>query len=134
MVSGFDLGHMIITSDNITISSCNRVPDQSMMIFPTIVDLLDGLRVFLKDKKIKQYKLVCADSSFAIFFKKKGSDICIKVDDKIVSELNEKLLAKQIYKSCDNFFLEKKIYMSENDPLIEDVEAALSSYKISLNI
>jgi len=76
MISGFDLGHIKIISDNITISSCNRVPDQSIMIFPTIVDMLDGLRVFLNDQKIKQYKLVCADSSFTIFFlKKRGEEV-----------------------------------------------------------
>jgi len=58
----------------------------------------------------------------------------IKVDDKIVSELDGKLLAKQIYKSCNDFYVQHRIKMSKNAPLIEDVEAALQSYKISFNI
>jgi hypothetical protein len=133
VISGFDLGHISFFSDNITISSHDRTPDQSMMVFQTIVDLLDGLKEFWKNKKAKDYKIICADSSFTIIFRReKNGKVNIKEGETVISKLDEKFLAKQVYDACNNFFRESKIKMIESDPILEDIEAALQEYKESL--
>jgi len=45
-------------------------PDQSMMLFVTVTDLLDGYRKFYLSSKIEEYTCIGADSSFSISFKK----------------------------------------------------------------
>ena len=132
-ISGFDLGHISISSNDNIISSFNREPDQSNMVFLTIVEMLDGLRKFWQNKKTKEYKLVCVNSSFSILFVRKRSGLVnIEVDESTILDLHEKMLAKQVYDSCYSFYKECKIKMIEDDPIIEDIEESLQQYKKSL--
>ncbi|OLZ60737.1 hypothetical protein AV521_44790 [Streptomyces sp. IMTB 2501] len=46
--SGFDLGDMTVTGDLGTADSAGHVPDQGMMIYLSVVQLLDSLGDFLR--------------------------------------------------------------------------------------
>ncbi|MFJ7152303.1 hypothetical protein ACIQVT_29610 [Streptomyces sp. NPDC100445] len=40
--SGFDLGGMAVTGDSGTVDSAGHIPDQDMMIYLSVIQLLDG--------------------------------------------------------------------------------------------
>lgn len=66
--SGFDLGHMTLRGTDGTVSSCGRRPDQSMMIYLSLSQLLDGLRQLLERGR-GTYSFGAVDSSFTLHFR-----------------------------------------------------------------
>jgi hypothetical protein len=129
LVSGFDLGNIEIISDNMIVSSSGRKPDQSMMVFLTIVDLLDGLGKLLDEKKNMNFKLICADSSFTVLFNKINGKIKIIVEDQTICDVEPNELAKQVFNSCNSFFEKNKDKILSSDPVVGDIKAALSSFR-----
>uniref|UniRef100_UPI0030DCF6C2 hypothetical protein n=1 Tax=Cyanothece sp. BG0011 TaxID=2082950 RepID=UPI0030DCF6C2 len=57
-IDSFSKGHITIEVNNKIITSKNKTPSQSMMIFISLVELLDGVRLFIVDKNKKQYNFV----------------------------------------------------------------------------
>ena len=129
-LSGFELGHLDIIANNVTKSSRNRKPDQAMMVFITIADLLNSYCRLIDNKKAKGFKLVGADSSFMVEFKKvKGKSIGVYVDGDLVEKMNESELAKSIYDSCNSFFQKYKLDLPKDDAAKHDVELALTNFR-----
>jgi len=127
-ISGYDLGHMEIGNDTVLITSANRKPNQAMMIFVSIVSLLDGIRKFTK-KKTKSFKFVAADSSFTInFLKSKKSNICISIGNEFEEIIPEGDLIKCIYDACSQFYSIWGKQLPDSDPVKEDMEMALSDF------
>ena len=50
-VSGFELGDIIIIKEGVQCTSLNRKPDQSMMLFITIPNLLNQIKKMIKSRK-----------------------------------------------------------------------------------
>ncbi|MQY40957.1 hypothetical protein SRB17_89910 [Streptomyces sp. RB17] len=62
---GFDMGDMVVTGDFGTDDSVGHVPDQGMMIYLSVVQLLDNLRGFLTgNDRVLTY--TGADTSFGL--------------------------------------------------------------------
>jgi hypothetical protein len=115
--------------DNGKVSSENRNPDQSMMVFLTIVDLLDGLKKLLINEKNKEFTMIGADSSFMIQFNRlTNNQIAISVDNKIIDEINEADLAFSIYNACSIFY-EKYQYQLSDDGVGQDIQLALRDFR-----
>jgi hypothetical protein len=83
-VESFDIyerGHITVTGTHGSASSIKKQPDQSMMIFISITELLDGVRLFITDSSSKSYNFVGAGSSFQ-FFLEKQRDLIVLYDVK----------------------------------------------------
>ncbi len=130
IISGFDLGNISLSYNGITVSSSGKVPDQSLMVFITIVDMLHGINNLITNKHLKEFNLVCADSSFSILFKKlKNNEYQIVMDGKIICSITEEGLAREIYDSCYQTYIQYKGKMLDNDPMLEDIEEAIVSFR-----
>ena len=75
-LSEFELGNMEIQIDKGIITSKNKIPDQNMMIFIAISDMLDGIRIMIEQKR-KEYLFIGADSSFKIIFRQNNNGVLI---------------------------------------------------------
>ena len=71
-IDGFNLGNMIIEGDSGTISSKHRLPDQSMMVFLSIVQLLYGVRHLVVCETVSEFIFVGEDSSFQFAIRKQN--------------------------------------------------------------
>ena len=128
-LSEFELGNIEIKIENQTISSKSKTPDQSMMIFIAICDLLDGVREILSNRK-KEFSFVGADSSFSIVFKQKRENAFITHNSKIFS-INLISFASVLRNSVDSFLKEKLPLLSENSRnsgVIEDLIISLNEF------
>ncbi|WP_405660459.1 hypothetical protein OG379_07085 [Streptomyces sp. NBC_01166] len=67
--SGFDLGDIFIEGEYGSMGSGGHVPDQGMMIHPSVTLLLDSLRTLFAGEK-KQISFTGADTSFRLDFKR----------------------------------------------------------------
>ena len=129
-LTGFELGHIDMVFENGKVSSRNRSPDQSMMIFITIVDLLDGLKELMLNKKNKEFTLIGADSSFMIQFNRlKNHQIGVYADNKTTCEINEADLAFSIYNACISFCEKYQNQLSNENCVEEDIKSALGDFK-----
>ncbi|MFG3044029.1 hypothetical protein ACGFZR_03745 [Streptomyces sp. NPDC048241] len=63
--SGFDPGDMAVSGDLGTVDSAGHVPDQGMMIYPSVVLLLDSLGNFLRSNA-RVLNFTGADTSFCL--------------------------------------------------------------------
>ena len=64
-VSGFELGDIIITKGGERCTSLNREPNQSMMLFITISNLLNQIKKMIKSRK-REIIVVGVDSSYTL--------------------------------------------------------------------
>jgi len=105
-VHEFDLGHFIIEADNEIVSSENRTPDQSMMIFIAASDLLGGV-VNLLDKNQKWFEFNGCDSSFILnFIRNRKGEIEITHKKKIISTVDNKELINAAYNASNDLMQE----------------------------
>lgn len=110
-LSGFDLGYIEIKGTDGVVSSESRIPDQAMMLIPSVVLLLDGLREFLSSCR-EQYVFTGIDCSFSVSFSAEGSGlISISIENKCVERADKLSLKNDIQSSVGDFvgFVTKRI-------------------------
>ena len=127
-LSEFELGDIEIEIDGQIISSKNKKPDQSMMIFIAICDLLDGIKAMLKSRK-KEFVFVGADSSFTLFFKQNKNNVYIIYNSKkyIVSLIE---FALSLRDSVNSFLEENKRFLNKESGVIQDLYESLKGFPI----
>jgi hypothetical protein len=76
-VTGFELGDISITDSESTISSANRNPSQSMMIFIFLSELLTVLMEMQTNRSKGRRVAISPNSSFFLNLEKKGANIII---------------------------------------------------------
>jgi hypothetical protein len=126
--SGFDLGHMTFVSEKGICSSRGRTPDQAMMLAIAIVELLDGLRRFLLERR-SEYTFVGADSSFSVRFRKaKGERIAIQCGASPLGEVDATTLCRAVLSGAETFFQQPENKLPQSDPALEDLTSALEAF------
>lgn len=130
--SEFDLGHVEIQIDNKIISSKNKNPDQSMMIWIAISDLLGCVKCLLQ-KTTQNMHFVGVDSSFQMTLKRDKSS-CIIGYCNTQYKCDLFLFAKRLYESADQFYREYKMKIKENKGVLDDLENSLDNFSKELNI
>lgn len=125
-IDGYSMGHMIFEGEKNIVSSKNRMPVQSMMVFLSIVLLLDGVRFFCTSKKLR-YEFVGIDSSFIIDFKKCNSNGVSLSQNKIeITTVEVPELIGVVYNSVKKFLDRYLSCLSPDDIAYEDI---ISSFK-----
>jgi len=125
-LSEFELGNIDIQIDSNLITSKNKTPSQSTMIFIAISDMLDGVRTMVEQKR-KEYLFVGADSSFKILFKQNKTGVSI------VNEGNEYKIslpefAKELQRAGNNFFSEVASQLDTTKGAISDLSDSLNKF------
>lgn len=128
-VSGFEMGDLEIDVNNLLFSSKAGGSRHLMMIFLSIIELLNGLNSFLCSKK-RSYEFVGVDSSFILLFKKiSNSKLLIEQGGNSKVEVLSKELIEEVLIGSEKFWKDTKQLLNHNDPIIKDMEDAIQGLK-----
>lgn len=128
-VTGLSTGHLTFTSNSQIFSSKGKKPSQEMMIFLSVIEMLDGLRNFLFSDAEK-YEFVGVDSSFTLGFEKVGvRNIRIFQKNKELDILNIDEFVFSVYSPVKIFLDEALEKMPSDDMAYEDIVGSLEGFR-----
>lgn len=134
-VSGFSRGHMSIAGPWGEVTSKGKHPDKSLMIFPSIVELLDGVRGFLMDKNASRYLFVATDSSFQFLARRDaGERIEIWAEGNVLDIVEPSDLAGAVWSGLRRFTRSNGYPLKAGDPVIEDLKSSTEEFRRSLGL
>ncbi|WP_329571206.1 hypothetical protein [Streptomyces sp. NBC_01361] len=121
--SGFDLGDMSVTGDLGTADSAGHTPDQGMMIYLSVTQLLDSLGDFLRGDA-GTLAFTGVDTSFGLVFRRtrKGLSVASKVG--VVARASAPELGEAVLRAADRLALA----LPAEDSAAADLDAALASF------
>ena len=125
-LSEFELGDIEIEIDGQIISSKNKKPNQSMMVFIAISDLLDGLRGMIVNGK-KEFVFVGADSSFILLFKQ-GKNVTHIVHNSKKYDISLTEFASSLRISVNSFLEEKEQLLDKKSAVMQDLYNSLNNF------
>ena len=126
-VSGFELGDIIIIKEGVQCTSLNRKPDQSMMLFITIPNLLNQIKKMIKSRK-KEILVVGADSSYFLKITSKKNHFFISDDKCMIEGIEQKELLVSVYQAA-KYIWDKYGKQIISDSVRYDFCNALKCYK-----
>lgn len=128
-VGGLDMGHFTLQGSKAVATSAGKDPSQAMMVFISIIELLDGLKVFLFSKK-KNYVFIGADSSFSLLFEKlKNNDIRISSGGTLLGVEKRMDLVAAIWRGVDEFLENRLNQISSDDMVYNDLISSVDAFK-----
>ncbi len=98
-VSGFELGDIIIIKGDLQCTSLNREPNQSMMLFITIPNLLNQINKMIKNRK-REILVVGVDSSYILKITSKKNHYIISDDKCMIKGIEQKELLESVYQAA----------------------------------
>ncbi|MFH8731851.1 MULTISPECIES: hypothetical protein [unclassified Streptomyces] len=121
--SGFDLGDMSVTGDLGTADSAGHTPDQGMMIYLSVTQLLDSLGDFLRGDA-GTLSFTGVDTSFGLVFRRtrKGLSVASKVG--VIARASAPELGEAVLRAADRLALA----LPAEDSAAADLGAALASF------
>ena len=129
-VSGLSRGHLTISGATNTITSKGHIPDQSMMVFMSIVDLLDGARQFLQTPGQKQYNFVGTGCSFQFTIKRtKGDKLLISNPTNVIDTVSVKDFVQAIWQGTQAFLKAYESHLSATDMVADDLYHAVQDFE-----
>ncbi|MFD8497652.1 hypothetical protein [Amycolatopsis sp. NPDC059657] len=124
--SGFDLGDMEIAGNVRVVSSRGRTPDQGMMIFIALVELLDGLRRKLKPGH--PYEFVGADSSFILDFREENGSVVIESGGQRIDSSPKLDLLRAVSRAAHVFVDRELPKLPPDDAAKEDISPSVVEF------
>ncbi|MFE4694232.1 hypothetical protein ACFRH6_29800 [Streptomyces sp. NPDC056749] len=123
--NGFDLGDIFIEGEYGAARSDGHVPDQGMMIYPSVTLLLDSLRPLFTGEK-KRISFTGTDTSFQLDFKcdKKGL-VSVSKNGMLLGKSSLDDLSKAVFQSAKNFAEDNLSGLPAGDAAHSDYLAAL---------
>ena len=126
-LSEFELGDIEIKIENQIISSKNKSPNQSMMIFISISELLSGTTRMINSKE-QEYRFVGVGSSFTFLLrKKKTKKRAYLIYRKHKYEVSLIEFAIELQRSVKDFLDINKWVFDRNEGVINDLCTALDT-------
>jgi len=128
-IDSFSPGHITIMGRKGSSTSKGKQPDQAIMIFLSIVELLDGLRRFMLAKDVSDYRFIAVDSSFQFSVTKLGDD-CIRLtsEQEIIDEVQTTEMIKAVWKGISAFLSDYGTSIKPDDPGADDLRSAVDSF------
>jgi hypothetical protein len=123
---GFALGNMEFSTENDKISSVSH-SRFFMMVYLSIVGLVDGL-LLLKSNKKKKFEFIGIDSSFIVIFKIEKSKVSITSRNVCLGRFDLDHILGAIDLGIDRF-LENNNNLAENDPAFCDLHRSINALK-----
>ncbi|MGW3458380.1 hypothetical protein ACWDE9_01905 [Streptomyces olivaceoviridis] len=122
--SGFDLGDMAVTGEFGTANSAGHFPDQGMMIYLSVVQLLDSLGAFLRGNT-RVLSFTGADTSFGLVVRRTKDGLSVADKNTVVARTTTLELASAVLHAAENL----SASLPPEDPVASDWEAALAAFR-----
>ena len=122
--SGFDLGDMTVTGDLGAADSAGHVPDQGMMIYLSVVQLLDSLGDFLRGNA-RVLSFIGADTSFGLVVRRTKNGLSVAGDGDVVARTTAPELATAVMHAAEDLGRN----LPPRDTVASDWEAALAEFR-----
>jgi len=130
-MSGFDLGHLGVLTDLGSFNSSHCDPPKTMMIFLSLVGLLDGLRRLFQNSKTPYFEFVGTDSSFIIkFYRLADGYFSIFVDGEAAGTVPEHEIVTHISKVLVPSVSVLARKLSDSDAVKEDLNDACTDFLV----
>ncbi|GAA2753510.1 hypothetical protein [Kitasatospora cinereorecta] len=126
--SGFDLGDIEITGPSRSARSAGQLPDQGMMIFPSLALLLDQLRRPLASGK-GSVVFYGVDSSFKARFSVVKGSVTVSDDAGEIGRVAAPDFVAALLAATDGFTAEELVRIPEADPARADLVDAVADFR-----
>ncbi|MEU3826292.1 hypothetical protein AB0F36_13365 [Streptomyces sp. NPDC029080] len=121
---GFDMGDMVVTGDLGTADSSGHVPDRGMMIYLSVVGLLDALLPFLRsDTRSLTYS--GADTSFKLVVRRARGGLSVADENGVIARTTAAELASAVLRAAE----ELGRSLPRQDPVASDWETVLTAFR-----
>ncbi len=124
-VSFFELGNIEIRVDDKIISSRNRTPDQSFMLFASLDELLDGLYLLQKDK---EYLFNGIDSSFKIHFIMLSNSTLELSSYGVTITIDFETFIKTLIVECQNLLRKYSGHITDDQGIMQGLENSIEAW------
>ncbi|MFD4540131.1 hypothetical protein [Streptomyces bauhiniae] len=121
---GFDLGDMAVSGDLGTVDSAGHVPDQGMMIYLSVVLLLDSLGNFLRGNA-RVFSFTGADSSFSLVVRRSKGGLSVGSKNTVAVRTTPLELASAVLSAAED--LARRL--PPDDTVTSDWEAAVAEFR-----
>lgn len=120
----FALGDLVFEGDKATVSSADRDPDQSMMIYLAIPDLVQA--VLDVQGGMGRSEFVGPDSSFSLVFHRVSNNkVRVLHEGQVPAEASMQELVTALRQGIESFLADPSNELAEREPAHEDVAWAL---------
>ncbi|MEH2240479.1 hypothetical protein [Nostoc sp.] len=135
-IDSYSRGHLTVQGRYGIISSKLSNINHSMMVFISLCDLLDGVRLFLINPIKNTYHFVGVGSSFQFFLVKKGASklILTSVKKEEIDEITRLELIEDIWKEVKLFMLKYGHSLNEKEIVKNDLTISIEEFKKQFNL
>jgi hypothetical protein len=128
-IDGLSRGHMTVRGSEGSVTSKTDDPNQSIMIFHSIVELLDGLRRFVLSEDAGNYRFVGVDNSFQFTTTKSENDrVKLNSAQVTIDEVPTTEMVLAVWTGVSAFLSHYGEFIEPDDPISDDLRAALDSF------
>ncbi|MBD2451404.1 hypothetical protein H6G76_30635 [Nostoc sp. FACHB-152] len=135
-LDSFSRGHITLQGKYGIISSKLSTKNYSMMIFISLCELLDGIRLFLINSIQNTYHFVGVGSSFQFFIVKTESNKLrlTGIENKIIDEITELELIENIWREVKLFISTYGHSLDKNEIVKTDLSISIEAFKKQFNL
>ncbi|HLO48259.1 MAG TPA: hypothetical protein VK211_07550 [Kamptonema sp.] len=132
----YSRGHITVQGNSGIISSKLSKRNQSMMIFISLCELLNSVRVLLTSPIKKTYNFVGVGCSFQFFIVKKASNklILTSVKNEVIDEFIYGELVEEIWREVKIFMLKYGNLLAQKGIVYNDLTYSLKEFKKQFNL
>jgi hypothetical protein len=123
---GLSRGDVTLEGEHGIVTSAGRTPDQSMILYIAIVDLLDGLSRLLTARSAREWEWIGNDSSFQVIFRRRDGSVAVEAMREPVGEAPERELASVVWHAVDDFISRHRLPPS--DLVYDDLRSAFEEF------
>ncbi|WP_449420327.1 hypothetical protein [Phormidium nigroviride] len=135
-IDSYSRGHITVQGNSGIISSKLSNKNQSMMIFISLCELLNSVRILLTSPIKKTYNFVGVGCSFQFFIVKKESNklILTSVKNEAIDEFTYGELVEEIWREVKLFMLKYGNSLDEKEIVKNDLTYSLEEFKKQFNL
>lgn len=135
-IDSYSRGHITVQGNSGIISSKLSNKNQSMMIFISLCELINSVRILLTSPIKKTYNFVGVGCSFQFFIVKKESDklILTSVKNEAIDEFTYRELVEEIWREVKLFMLKYGNSLDEKEIVKNDLTYSLEEFKKQFNL
>ncbi|MET8622481.1 hypothetical protein ABZW30_01750 [Kitasatospora sp. NPDC004669] len=126
--SGFDLGDIEISGDGSSVSSVGKLPDQGMMIFPSLSLLLDQVRQPVSSGR-GTVEFCGVDSSFQVKFTVAKGVVTAVGEQGEIGRMSVPDFIGALLAAVSSFSEGELSRLSEVDPVRDDLACAIADFR-----
>lgn len=126
--SGFDLGDIICSGDQGTAGSAGHTPDQGMMIYIAVADLLYGVKALLAGRR-KRFDFVGTDSSFWLVFRQVKGGVSVAAQTGVITRATHPGLTRELLSAAESLECHGVRQLPEHDAAKQDYFDALNAFR-----